>query len=264
MRIARTTDATSFDIDHLVVLPTPEKYDEGVALFVEHARTLANGGPIEGIAMGLPGILSRDKRALVNAPNLAQWNNHACADMIDTELHTHTYLENDAAQVGLGEAVFGAGQGSMILAYITVSTGVNGVRIVNSTIDRTTFGFEIGDQLLSVDGESHRLQDLVSGKHISETYGMHPRDLGADSPVWEDLAHTMAIALNNTIMHWSPDRIVLGGSMFNEIGISIDRIQTHLTPLLTRFPETPQLVHSSLGDLGGLYGGLVKLQQNKS
>lgn len=264
MRIARAIDASTFDLENLVVLPTPPAYEAGVALFVEHMRKLARGEFIEAVAIGLPGILSRDKRTFVNAPNLPQWNGHALADALESELHTRLYLENDTAQVGLGEAVYGAGQGSMIMAYITVSTGVNGVRIVNSMIDRATFGFEIGDQFVCVEGEARRLQDVISGTCISQQYGMNPRDLGADSPVWEELAQILAYALNNTIMHWSPDRIVLGGSMFNEIGISIDRVRARLTPLLSRFPEVPEFAHSSLGDLGGLYGGLVRLEQIKS
>lgn len=264
MRIARAPDKNAFDVDNIVVLATRESYEEGIAIFIEHARKLAGSDTIEAITMGVPGILSRDKRTLVSAPNLAQWNGHALADTLESALHTHVYLENDAAQVALGEAVFGAGQGSMIMAYITVSTGVNGARILNNQIDRTTFGFEIGDQFLSIDNEPRRLQDLISGTHITKQYGVHPRELGADSPVWDELARILAYALNNTIMHWSPDRVVFGGSMFNDIGISIERVREYLTPLLTRFPESPQLVHSSLGDLGGLYGGLMRLQQHRA
>lgn len=262
MRIARADDVDAFDAEHVVVCATPQVYEEGIALFSEHVRTLAGNQFIEMIMMGLPGILSRDKRTLMNAPNLAQWNGYAIADMIESKLHTSVFLENDAAQVGLGEAVFGAGQGSRIMTYITVSTGVNGVRIVDGAIDHSTFGFEIGDQFLFIDNEPHHLQDLISGVYITKKYGMNPYDLGADSPVWDELARTLAYALNNTIMHWSPDTIVLGGSMFNEIGISIDRVRTYLTPLLNRFPEMPTLVHASLGDFGGLYGGLVRLKQH--
>lgn len=259
MRIARASGTDSFEDP--IIERTRENYDEGIAVFIEHAQTLAGEEPIEAISIGLPGILSRDKRSFVNAPNLPQWNHHTLADRLEGTLHTRVYLENDTAQVGLGEAVFGAGKGSTIMTYITVSTGVNGVRIIDGKIDRATFGFEIGDQFLFIDGEPQRLQDLISGRHISKKYGVHPRDLGADSPVWEELARILAYALNNTIMHWSPDRVVFGGSMFNEIGISIDAVRTHLAPLLTRFPEMPELVHSSLGDLGGLYGGLARLKQ---
>src|SRR6185436_9338463 len=46
------------------------------------------------------------------------------------------YLENDAALCGLGEASVGAGQGSKIMVYLTISTGVGGARIVGGKIDR--------------------------------------------------------------------------------------------------------------------------------
>jgi hypothetical protein len=91
---------------------------------------------------------------------------------------------------------------------------------------------------------------------------MHPRDLGKDSPVWEELSNILAFGLYNSLLHWSPDRVVLGGSMFNEIGISADRVKEHIDEINVKLPEIPDIVHSALGDFGGLYGGLALLKQS--
>jgi predicted NBD/HSP70 family sugar kinase len=146
------------------------------------------------------------------------------------------------------------------VVYVTVSTGVNGVRIVDGRIDRSSFGFEIGGQYLGMGEHAVTLEALVSGRAVSEKYGTHPRDLGADSPVWDELAGHLAYGLNNTILHWSPDRVVLGGSMFNDIGISVDRVRSHLEAVIMKIDTVPEIVHCSLGDFGGLYGGLALLR----
>ena len=90
---------------------------------------------------------------------------------------------------------------------------------------------------------------------------MHPRDLGKDSPAWEELACIAAFGIHNTILHWSPDCVILGGSMCNEIGISPARVQTYVESIMKKFSKIPPISHSSLGDLGGLYGGMARLKQ---
>jgi predicted NBD/HSP70 family sugar kinase len=170
------------------------------------------------------------------------------------------YFENDTALVGLGEAHFGAGKGSDIFAYLTISTGVNGVRIVDGSIDRSAQGFEIGGQYLSIEGKTS-LEDLISGRAVQAHYGAHPKELGKEHPLWEESARILAYGLHNTILHWSPDRVALGGSMMNEIGIPVERVRFHLEAIRNKFPRVPEIVHAELKDLGGLWGGLARLRQ---
>ena len=49
--------------------------------------------------------------------------------------------------------------------------------------------------------------------------------------------------------------------MFNEIGIPVERVSAHLGAIMKKLPELPQIVHASLGDLGGIHGGLARLRQ---
>ncbi len=257
-RIARVRDYTSFDTP--VVYDTPYAYSKALERMVATSRSLAKGEAVAMFFAGVPGVLSKGKQALFDAPHLPDWNHKPLARDLSAALGAQIILENDAALVGLGEATAGAGKGSRILAYVTVSTGVNGVRIVDGAIDRAAYGFEIGDQLFDMDGEWRTLESLVSGTAIKKRFGMPPRELGKDAPVWEELAQVLAYALHNTIVHWSPDTIVLGGSMFNEIGIPIPSIEHYLKPLLSRFPEMPRLAHAQLGDYGGLSGALARLR----
>lgn len=258
MRVAASTDLEKFD--EPLIVDTPPDYESGLAVLLQAIRERSAGEGITGVCMGVPGSIAKDRRSTLNRKNLAGWSTKPIVDDIERAVSAPVTLENDAALVGLGEAVFGAGVGAPIVAYLTVSTGVNGVRIVDGKIDRSAMGFEIGGQYIPSSAE-FTFENLVSGKAIQEKYGKPPRELGTDTPVWEDLAHITAFAVNNTLLHWSPDRVVFGGSMFNEIGIKVDRVREHVAAIMKEFPELPKFMHSSLGDVGGLYGGLARLKQ---
>lgn len=256
-RIAGSSDLERFGDP--VIVDTPREYEDGIALVCDTALKIADGKGIKAFAAGVPGALSEDKRKLYGARHLSLWKERDLAGDIEKALSTQVYLENDTAQVGLGEAVYGAGKGASVVAYITVSTGVNGVRIIDGMIDRGHA--EIGGQYLQVADSPRSLEDLISGSAISEKYGVHPKEIEKDSPIWEEIAKITAIGVHNSILHWSPDRVVLGGSMFNEIGIPVERVRVHVQHMMKKFPQVPEIVHSSLGEVGGLWGGLALLNQ---
>ena len=258
MRVARSDDLRSFG--EPIIMETPQSYEEGLKDLIDTALVLAEGKTIEAMAVGFPGVLSHDKQSILSSEHLSQWAGRMFANDIERGALTSVSLENDTALVGLGEATEGAGRGDSIVAYITISTGVNGVRIVDGAIDRTTLGFEIGGQYLSIDDKLSTLEELVSGAAIEKKYGKHPRELGKDSSLWEELAPIVAIGIHNTILHWSPESVVLGGSMMNEIGISVDSVKAHLETIMKKLPKIPNIVHSKLHDAGGLYGGLARLR----
>lgn len=256
MRIARSDDVLSFKDP--IIFETPQNYEAGIKLFAETALHLARQQPIKSIAIGVPGVLTEKKNGLFRAPHLEGWQCKDISGDLGTLLKAPIYIENDTALVGLGEATVGAGVGSRIIAYYTVSTGVGGVRIVNNRIDTTSVGFEPGHQVIFVNDTPHELEDIVSGTAVKATYGRNPRDI-EDPVVWEHMARMFAYGLYNTIMHWSPDTIVLGGSMFKEVGISVDRVRAHVTRLMKNYPKIPEIKKATLGDIGGLYGGLSYL-----
>ncbi len=260
MRVAGSEDG-----EHLgepVSYDSPLSYAEGIALFKESADRIKGQNKIDGVAVGITGVVSRDGGSSITAPHLPDWREKPLRNDLSAALGAPVHLYNDTSLVGLGEAVFGAGKGAGIVVYITVSTGVNGARIVNSKIDGGVWGAEIGGQYLLVDGKSKSLENLISGAAIQEKYGKHPKEIEKDSPIWEELSMLTAYGVHNTILHWSPDRVVLGGSMFNEIGIPVPRVYDHVKEIMKKFPTVPDIVHSDLKDAGGLWGGLALLKQS--
>ncbi len=104
---------------------------------------------------------------------------------------------------------------------------------------------------------------MISGTAIKKKYGKHPKELGKEWSGWEDLARIVAFGVHNTLMHWTPELIILGGSMFNEIGISVERVRFHVEAIKSGIPEVPEIVHSALGDLGGIWGAMARLRQDR-
>ena len=257
-RIAGSTDLDSFS--EPVILDTPQAYSDGLGIIVTEAQKIAGNEKIDALSLGISGVIIRENHTMIHS-NTPDWDEKPVVKDLQSALSTSVYIENDTAQVGLGEAVYGAGKGAKRMMYMTVSTGVNAALIENGAVVSGVYGSETGEQFLFVDGDPKRLGELISGNAIFQRYGKHPRDLGKDSPVWDELAHITACGVYNSIVHWSPERIVLGGSMFNDIGISVEQVKKHIEHMNTKYPTLPSIVHSSLGDLGGLWGGMARLRE---
>jgi predicted NBD/HSP70 family sugar kinase len=216
---------------------------------------------------GLAGVFDSEKSKLLNSPHLGGWAGIPIKDKLKEVFNCDVYLENDSALVGLGEAMVGAGKGNKIVAYITVSTGVGGARIVNGKIDENTYGFEPGHQIIDIDGsicpscgDTGHLEGLISGNSLEKRTGIKPKEI-TDENTWEEEARLLAYGLNNIAVLWSPDVIVLGGSMI--VGspcIQIEHIKNHFEKTLKIFPIKPRIKKAELGDFGGLHGALAYLK----
>ncbi|OHA84068.1 MAG: hypothetical protein A2937_02640 [Candidatus Yonathbacteria bacterium RIFCSPLOWO2_01_FULL_47_33b] len=245
-----------------VVVSTPKDFEEGLATLKRIIDNLEHEAPVTAIVGGIAGPLDKENTMLVRSPNLGGWVGHDIKNALREVYKAPIVLENDAALVGLGEAHFGAGRGNNIVAYITVSTGVGGARIIDGTIDETAVGFEPGHQIIDPDNtlcpecDGNDLEAYVSGTAIEKRYGMKPFEIH-DPAVWDKLALYLAYGLNNTIVHWSPDVIVLGGSMMKDIGIPVPLVKKHLEDIMKIFPTLPAIEKAELGDFGGLYGALA-------
>ena len=245
IRMAYTVDGETFEEPK--VLQTPANYDEGFKIFADTARELSK---------------SREIKAILGGASRSVWEDmpERLKNDLVREFGVNIIIENDAATVGLGEAVWGAGRGLEIVAYITVSTGVGGARIVNGKIDEHAIGFEPGQQIIDLDSKK-TLEDLVSGKALARKIGRQPKEV-TDPAIWDELAKILAIGLNNIAVVWSPDCIVLGGSMITgDPSIPIEKTAEYLKEVLKIFPKPPLIKKSELGDFGGLYGALAFLKQ---
>jgi predicted NBD/HSP70 family sugar kinase len=265
-RISRSDDGRAFETP--VKIDTPQDYREGIERIREVVGSLRRGEEVTAFAGGIAGPLSPDKDHLVSAPNLLDWKDRPILDDLSSVTGAMGFLENDTSVVALGEAHAGAGRGFDILAYLTVSTGVGGARIVKGNIDAAHFGFEPGHQIMDIKGDmvagtpsKLEAEDLLSGTAIEKKFGLKPYEIH-DVALWEELSAWLACLLVNTTVYWSPHAIVLGGSMIvGDPAISVDRTRDHFSRLMSIFPVPPVILKAQLRDTGGLYGALELIRQ---
>lgn len=237
-----------------IVFETPQDFNEWLVALKEAATPLHNGRKISGVVVGVPGTFTHDGKIL-STPNLKEWNGIAIREELEKLFSCVAVIENDAALVGLGEAVYGAGKGHTIVAYVTISTGVGGVRIVDGKIDRSTFGFEIGHTVID---HGHDVESLISGGALEKRFGKPSHEVH-DVALWEKVNHYAGVFGANTIMYWSPSIIIYGGPVMNDLHIEV--IEKEATALLTMYEKIPTFVRGTLKDFGGLYGALARSKE---
>jgi len=278
-RIAASRDLKSFESP--AIFETPQSFKEGVSVIVKYAREASGNEKIEAAAVGIAASPNRGKTELSGGgPNIADWLGKPLKEKLEKGLDAPVYLENDTAMGGLAQIVYGPAKGSEIAVYVTISTGVGGCRFVGGEIDKSAMGFEPGWQIIGcpdictehTDGsEGHPwisgycskgyLMSHIGGACVEMEEGKKPYEI-LDDKFWDKKAKILARGLHNICTMWSPDIIVLGGSMMKEVGIPIDKTEIYLKQTLKDvFQTTPKLARAEFGDEMGLYGAMAYLKQ---
>ena len=266
-RVAKSVDLNSFSEAKKYNTPADD-FNVGIGTLKAAIKELCPGG-VTAIGGGIRGPLNKFKTGILSDTKLNGWaNKNIVAELKKEFSNAPVHLENDTAVVGLGEATYGAGVGSEIMAYHTVSTGVGGVRIRHGKIDESTIGFEPGKQIIDIDRsvlgkeKVNSLENIISGDALEESRGVKPFEIPQTDEVWNHLAFYLSRGLRNTIAYWSPDRIVLGGSMIvGDPRILLADIVNYTRESLGSELPCPEIVDATLQDDGGLYGAMAFLKQ---
>ena len=199
-----------------VTFNTPQDFEEWFTRLSSEVATMLEGKKVEGLVAGVPATLTKDG-VIENAPNLPLWKDMALSKRLSDRFSCEVMLHNDTALVGLGEALYGAGKGHQIVAYLTISTGVNGVRIINGKIDSNIYGFEIGHSIID---NGKDVESLISGGALARRFGKPSHEVH-DIALWEQVNHYAGVFGANTVMYWSPSIVVYGGPVMNDLHIEI-------------------------------------------
>jgi glucokinase len=255
-RVAKSDNLTDFG--EPVIEETPDNPKDGIKFIIETIEKVADGEEIEAIIFGIAGVLNRDHSFLLKSPHLPEWERVPLKEKFEKAFSkSKIYIENDTDIVGLGEAMDGAGRGFEIVVYITISTGIGGAKIVNGKFERNRFGFEPGHQILNNETKQN-WEDLASGTAVENLHGVHPKEV-AKTPSWDKIEDDIAIGLHNSIVHWSPDVVVVGGSMAKDL--DADELTEKIGALMKIHPEIPEIRIAELGSIGGIHGGFAFLRQ---
>lgn len=249
-------------IRRLMVYETPKHYAEGLRQLVDALRTVADGWKISRIVGCIAAPLDAKHERTAHPANLPDWYRSPLAADLHRRFQARVRLENDAALAGLGEAVFGAGKESGIVAYIGFGTGIGGARIVQQKIDANVSGFEPGHHIIDWTARSSKQpfahpgdwESLVSGNSILTTTGKKGEHV-TNARIWRQAEERAAIGLINVALFWSPEVIILGGALMKKMSLS--RIDEAYRKRMKVFRKPPLLKKAALGDYSGLYGALA-------
>ena len=130
------------------------------------------GYKIDGIGIGTPGIVDGMNRIVLGgAENINGWENIHLADRIETETGLPALLGNDANLMGLGETMYGAGQGATHVVFLTVGTGIGGAVVIDGKLFNgyANRGTELGHVPLIANGEPCACGSVGCLEHYAST-----------------------------------------------------------------------------------------------
>lgn len=263
MRFAVTDDCV--ECTEPVIVKTPETYEESLELISQTVRELISDHDVQQAFGGVAGTLNKTCDTLVQSPNNPAWEGKNVKADLEQAISVPVMLENDTAVIALGEATYGAGKGADIVAYMTVSTGVGGSRVAYGKLDSKAWSFEPGHQIIKMleggDLSEGTLENLVSGTAMKKRFGKEGYEI-TDPEIWTQVAKELAVGIHNTLLHWSPDVLVLGGSMITgDPCISFDELCEEVHKLSPKLFASCRIKKAELGDINGIHGALAWAQQ---
>ncbi|MGZ4733899.1 MAG: ROK family protein, partial [Terriglobales bacterium] len=98
------------------------------------AAKYRDGAALQGIGIGVPGIIDMKTGMLRESPNLPGWAESPVQAQIEGLLGTRVILENDANVAALGEKWLGAARDVDDMAMLTLGTGVGGGIVLKGRI----------------------------------------------------------------------------------------------------------------------------------
>lgn len=246
--------------------PTKE-FDETVNLICEAVIKLSKE-EVNQLGVSIAGPYNFRKQIFLRPPNLPNpesWENKNLKGILSKRLKVQTTVAHDASVAALGEAKHGAGKGKDPVLYYTVSTGIGSGLIVNSQIFHGITNPEAGHQIINKEGPRHPgapagdLESISSGSALKRLYGKNPADVEG-TPEWLSTMDWLAIGLTNSILHFSPEIIVIGGGMTKHKDIFFTPLKESINKYLKHLPQVP-IVPAGLGQDSGLIGAIELARQ---
>jgi glucokinase len=236
---------------------------------------------IAGIGIGSTGPLNPLSGKFENLDTIPQWSGASPVDDLAREFRVSVAMENDADAGALAEATWGAGRNKSRLIYVTVGTGIGGGIILDGHLYRGVDGAhpEVAHQVLDVNGPPCSCglrgcwEALAAGPAMAKWMESHAEYTGSPGLTARHIyEHAMAgdplaaraveretfflgIGLANLVNLFTPDAIILGGSVMKSAGVFLDGIRNVMQQGCRFVPLAKvELSLASLGDEANLIG----------
>ena len=156
------------------------------------------------------------------------WSHYPLMPELQRRLGVPTAIDTDVNAAALAEFELGAGKGKKSLLYVTVGTGIGGGLVAEGNLVHGLVHPEIGHMFLAplesdpmprgvCPFHSGCLEGLASGPSIEKRWGLSAKLMSEDHPAWELEAAYLAQMCANMILAVSPEIIVLGGGVMQQM-----------------------------------------------
>lgn len=274
------------EIFERAVFPTcsPEITMESVVSFFK------NKG-IEALGIGSFGPISlnpksEDYGSITTTPKIL-WQNYNILKKLKEKFDIPVGFDTDVNVAALGEYTWGGAKGLNSCFYMTVGTGIGAGIIAEGNMIHGLLHPEAGHIIVPKHPEDtfegvcpfHKncLEGLASGPAIEKRWGKKGNELPSDHVAWDIEAYYIAVAMVQTILMVSPERIILGGGVMKQFQL-FQKIRNKTAKLLNGYIKVPAItlnmdeyiIPPVLGDNAGICGGLalaareLKKQEGKS
>ena len=186
-----------------------------------------------------------------------EWQNYPLLPVLREALHVPMAIDTAANVSALAENRLGAGQGTRKMLYLTVGSGIGGGILIDGKPVHGLVHPELGHMIMSVEPSDtmpdgicpfhrHCLEGLASGPAIEKRWGLSAKLMTEDHPAWELEAAYLAQMCVNAIVTFSPEVIVLGGGVMQQMHL-FPRIREKTLALLGGYVASPMLTPEEIG-----------------
>ena len=219
----------------------------------------ASRGRLAGLGVACFGPLELDERAphygSILKTTKPGWSHAPIVAPLRARLGVPVGIDTDVNGAALAEWRWGASRGCDPAVYLTVGTGIGGGAIVRGRPLRGLLHPEMGHVLLPrlswPDGTPDAFpgvcrfhgacfEGLVSGPALAARLGAPAETAGPEHPMWELVAGYVALALAQYVLVLSPQRLVLGGGVFQQAHL-LERVQRRLPEVLNGYIPRVQI-----------------------
>ena len=263
----------------------PNRYTDGVNLIAHMLRESASraGAQITGIGIGSTGPVDPMRGEFGDVDFLPGWRGKNPVEDLARIFNLRVALENDGDAAALAEAGWGAGRNRARLIYVTVGTGIGGGIVLDGKLYRGVDGAhpEVGHHVVDPAGPACSCgfrgcwESLAAGPAmVAWTKAHAPADYPAregitakricelarqgDAVAMQAVEHEafyLGLGLANLINLFTPDAIVLSGSVMKSAALFLDRIRAVIRGGCRFVPaEKTELMLASLGEDTNLIG----------
>ncbi len=235
--------------------------------------------PLTGIGIASFGPVDPRRRSAAFGTILTTpkpgWANVQLVDPIRQELGVPVGFDTDVNGAALAEYHWGAARGLDTFVYMTVGTGIGGGVLVNGIPLHGLLHPEMGHIRVPHDRQRDPfpgtcpyhgdcLEGLAAGPAIHQRWNQPAETLPADHPGWSLEAHYLALAVVNYIAVLSPQRVIMGGGVMEQVHL-FPRIRSEVRDLLNGYIQVPELleridemiVPPALGRQAGVLGAIA-------